>query len=167
MQFAGCVGGEAVAEVSYPAASLVPVLAVLVEMDLHIPAARSLKDKRGVIRRLQSRLRDDLGVSVAEIDHQDLWQRCALGVAIATSEETTGRKVVQDVERIVARAVEVEVLNLQVDVVQTEDRGFAMATDPRVGVDGIIIDGITIDVDIDTAGIDPGPNDTFTTGDTP
>lgn len=124
------------------------VLALLVEIDLHIPASRSLKDKRGVIRRLQSRLRGDLGVSVAEIDHQDTWQRCTLGVAIATSDETTGRRVVQDVERIVARAVEAQVLDIHVDVVQTEDRGFSMA-DPRTAVDGVLLDGILIDVPAD------------------
>lgn len=105
------------------------MLAVLVEIDLHVPTARSLKDKRSVVRRLQSRLRGDLGVSVAEIGHQNLWQRCTLGVAIATGDETTGRKVVQDVERIVARAVELELLDLHVDVVSTEDRGFSMAGD--------------------------------------
>ncbi len=128
------------------------MLAVLIEIDLHIPAARSLKDKRSVIRRLQSRLRGDLGVSVAEVAHQDLWQRCALGVAIATSDETTGRKVVADVERIVARAVEVEVLDIHVEVVQTQHDGFSMA-DPRVGVDGILLDGFSIDVEIDHAGL--------------
>lgn len=93
-----------------------------------------------MIRRLESRLRDDLGVSVAEIDHQDLWQRCALGVAIAASNETVGRRVVQDVERIVSRAVEVELLDRQIDVVVTEPRGFtgppdlaSHDSDPRLG----------------------------------
>ncbi|MGI9017706.1 MAG: DUF503 domain-containing protein [Euzebya sp.] len=128
---------------------------MLVELDLHIPAARSLKDKRGVIKRLQSRLRGDLGVSVAEVDHQDLWQRCTLGVAIATSDETTGRRVVQDVERIVARAVETELLDIHIDVVQTEQRGFSLA-DPRIGVDGVNLDGFTIEVPIDHAGIPEG-----------
>lgn len=137
MQAAGRLGG---------------VLALLVEIDLHIPAARSLKDKRGVIRRLQSRLRNDLGVSVAEVDHQDLWQRCLLGVAIATGDETTGRAVVQDVERIVARAVEAEVLDIHIEVVQTEDRGFSMA-DPRIGVDGVVLDGIHIDLPVDDGGL--------------
>jgi len=106
------------------------MLAVLVEIDLHIPAARSLKDKRGVIRRLQSRLRDDLRVSVAEIGHQDLWQRCTLGVAIACGNETVGRGVVQDVERIIARAVEVELLDIHVDVVATEEHGFSGSFEP-------------------------------------
>lgn len=112
------------------------MLAVLVELDLHIPAARSLKDKRGVIRRLESRLRDDLGVSVAEIDHQDLWQRCALGVAIAAGNETVGRRVVQDVERIVSRAVEVVLLDRQIDVVVTEPRGFSGGAFPGLDTAG-------------------------------
>jgi uncharacterized protein len=131
------------------------VLALLVEIDLHIPASRSLKDKRSVIRRLQSRLRDDLGVSVAEVDHHDLWQRCTLGIAIATGDETTGRKVVQDVERIVARAVETEVLDIHIDVVQTEERGFSLA-DPRIGVDGLIVDGMSIDIPLDDGGLPIG-----------
>lgn len=101
------------------------MLAVLVQIDLHIPAARSLKDKRGVIRRLQSALRKDLGVSVAEVDHQDTWQRCLLGVAIATNSETVGRKVVQDLERIVVRNPDVDLLDLHIDVVAATDREFS------------------------------------------
>ena len=115
-----------------------------------------------MIRRLQSRLRDDLGVSVAEVDHQDLWQRCTLGVAIACSDATTGRGVVQDVERIVARTVEVEVLDIHVEVVQAESDGFSLAgvglhrgaPDPRIGVDGLVVDGMTIDVGVDPAGLE-------------
>jgi uncharacterized protein YlxP (DUF503 family) len=131
------------------------VLAVLVEIDLHIPAARSLKDKRSAVRRLIARLRDDLGVSVAEVGHQDLWQRCTLGVAIACGEEVVGRGVVQDVERIVARAVELEVLDIHVEVVQSQADGFSLAAgrDPRVGVDGLLLDGFAIDLPIDPSGL--------------
>lgn len=103
------------------------MLAVCVEIDLHIPAARSLKDKRGVIRRLQHRLRE-LGVSVAEVGHQDKWQRCTLGVAIAAEQEVVGRRVTQDVERIVARTPEVVVLDTHVEVLQTEHDGYSGAT---------------------------------------
>lgn len=103
------------------------MLAVLVDIDLHIPAAHGLKDKRSVIRRLQARLRGDLDVSVAEVAHQDKWQRCGLGVAIAAGNETVGRNVVQDVERIIARAAEVQVLDIHVHVVQSETDGFSGA----------------------------------------
>lgn len=126
------------------------MLAVLIEIDLHLPAARSLKDKRGVIRRLQARLRGDLGVSVAEVGHQDLWQRSMLGVAIATADETTGRRVGADIERVVARVVEVEMLDIHLEVVQTENDGFSLA-DPRLTDDGGLL--ADFDVDLDPAGL--------------
>ncbi len=92
-------------------------------------------------------------MSVAEVDHQDLWQRTTLGVAIACSDETTGRSVVSDVERIVARTVEVEVLDLHIEVVATEETGFSMARggtrDPRVGVDAGLLSDFTVELDVD------------------
>ena len=52
----------------------------LLELDLHIPHAHSLKDKRMAVRSLKDRLRKRFNVSVSEVDHQDLWQRAAIGV---------------------------------------------------------------------------------------
>ena len=49
--------------------------------------SQSLKDKRMVLRRLKDRLRP-LNVAVAEVAHQDLWQRAGLGVVtVATSDD--------------------------------------------------------------------------------
>ena len=52
----------------------------LVTLEIHIPDARSLKDKRQVLRSLKDRLRGYFNVAVAELDHQDLWQRSVVGV---------------------------------------------------------------------------------------
>jgi uncharacterized protein YlxP (DUF503 family) len=52
----------------------------LLELDLHIPYAQSLKDKRMAVRSLKDRLRKRFNVSVAEVNHQDLWQRAGVGV---------------------------------------------------------------------------------------
>ena len=52
----------------------------LLTLDLHFPGARSLKDKRQALRSLMTRLRNDFNVSVAEVEHQDLWQRARLAV---------------------------------------------------------------------------------------
>ena len=49
-------------------------------LEIHLPASHSLKDKRRVLRGLKDRLRSRFNVSVAEIDHQDLWQRATLGI---------------------------------------------------------------------------------------
>jgi uncharacterized protein YlxP (DUF503 family) len=52
----------------------------LLTLDLHFPGARSLKDKRGPLRSLETRLRNKFNVSVAEVEHQDLWQRARLAI---------------------------------------------------------------------------------------
>ncbi len=52
----------------------------LLTLEIYIPDARSLKDKRQVIRSLKDRLREHFNVAVAELDHQELWQRAVVGV---------------------------------------------------------------------------------------
>ncbi|MGH9542111.1 MAG: DUF503 domain-containing protein [Terriglobales bacterium] len=51
------------------------------EIEIHLPGAHSLKDKRSVLRGLKDGLRRHFNVSVAELDYQDLWQRAVVGVA--------------------------------------------------------------------------------------
>lgn len=52
----------------------------LLTLEIHIPDARSLKDKRQVLRSLKERLRSRFNVAVAELDHQDTWQRSQIGI---------------------------------------------------------------------------------------
>jgi uncharacterized protein YlxP (DUF503 family) len=52
----------------------------LLTLDLHFPGARSLKDKRQALRSLETRIRNRFNVSVAEVEHQDLWQRARVAV---------------------------------------------------------------------------------------
>ena len=84
------------------------MVVALLSLELHIAAARSLKDKRMVLRRLKDRLRR-FNVSIAELEHQNLWQRAGLGiVTIAGSEALAERElqgVVDEIERIEPGAV--------------------------------------------------------------
>ncbi len=52
----------------------------LLTLEIHIPDARSLKDKRQVLRSLKDTLRAHFNVAVAELEHQELWQRSRVGV---------------------------------------------------------------------------------------
>jgi uncharacterized protein len=52
----------------------------LITLEIHIPDARSLKDKRQVLRSLKDKLRAHFNVAVAELDHQDTWQRSQVGI---------------------------------------------------------------------------------------
>ena len=78
------------------------VIAVL-SVEIHLPYAQSLKDKRMVLRRIKDRLQK-LNVAVAEVEHQDLWQRSRLGVvAISTTTEHVEeqlRSVADEIDRV-------------------------------------------------------------------
>ena len=58
----------------------------VLEIDLLVPGARSLKEKRRVIKSLKSLLRNKFNCSVAEIDFKDLWQRAKLAVCVVSDD---------------------------------------------------------------------------------
>ena len=84
------------------------VLALSVE--LRIPHARSLKDKRQILRPLLDGLRNRQRVSVAETDHQDQWQRATLGVAVVSGSAGDAAEWMDQVERFVWSRPEIEVV---------------------------------------------------------
>ena len=54
----------------------------LMTIELHFPDAGSLKAKRSELQSVKARLRQRLGASVAEVEHQDVWQRSTLAAAL-------------------------------------------------------------------------------------
>lgn len=87
------------------------VLALRVE--LHVPAAGSLKAKRSVVKSIVEAARHRYGVSAAEVDHQDTWQRAALGFAVVSGSVTQAGDVIDEVERFVWSHPEVEVVETE------------------------------------------------------
>jgi len=67
-------------------------------LELRLDNSHSLKDKRHVVESLKSRLRNKFNVAVAEIDHQDLWQRAAVAAVTVSSDRVHAQKVLQSVE---------------------------------------------------------------------
>jgi uncharacterized protein YlxP (DUF503 family) len=59
----------------------------LLTLELHIPDAQSLKDKRQVVRSLKDRLRRHFNVAVAELEYQDVWSRAIIGVVTLSNAE--------------------------------------------------------------------------------
>jgi uncharacterized protein YlxP (DUF503 family) len=66
-----------------------PAFVVLMRVHLHFPDVASLKGKRAELNRTKAHLRDRCGASVAEVAHQDTWQRSTLAVALTGA--TPGR----------------------------------------------------------------------------
>ena len=85
----------------------------IVRIELHLPAAASLKDKRSVVRSLKERIRVRVHAAVAEVDHQDLWQRAALGVTVVSGEAGQIHELLQSVRNIVESRPDAQVLDWQ------------------------------------------------------
>jgi len=97
------------------------VLVALERFDLRIPGCGSLKEKRHVVKTLSNAIRAKFNVAVAEVDHHDLWQRTALGVAAVAGEQYQARKVMHEVEKLVERWAEVEVIDTELTLHHPED----------------------------------------------
>jgi uncharacterized protein YlxP (DUF503 family) len=86
------------------------VFASVLVVDLHLPVTDSLKAKRAVITPILEGARRRHRVAVAEVDHQDRWQRSELAFATVASSEAQAREVLDAVERFVWSFPEVEVI---------------------------------------------------------
>lgn len=87
-------------------------------VDLHLPAAESLKDKRSVVQSATSRIRQQFRLSIAEVDALDRRDLAVLGMAVVSGEAVHAREVLEAAVRYLERtrldadvgAVEFEIL---------------------------------------------------------
>ncbi len=82
------------------------------DIDLHLPACRSLKAKRAVLRPIVEGLRSRFRVSVAEVGGHDLWQRANIGVAVVGGTDGHVEDVMNEVERWIWAQPGIEVLSM-------------------------------------------------------
>ena len=82
---------------------------------LLIPDNNSLKGKRQVVRSLIEKVRHRFGVSIAEVDSQDLWQRAELGLAVVGNDEKLLSKTVDRVMHFMENQHLAEIIDYQVE----------------------------------------------------
>lgn len=85
-------------------------------LDLLIPGARSLKDKRRVLKSLKDRLRARFNCSVAETAWHDAWQRARITVCVVSHEARHANEQVNEIAAWVERNAEAELADYQVEM---------------------------------------------------
>ncbi len=72
-------------------------------IEIEIPHAQSLKDRRQVVRSMKDKLRHGFNLSVAELDEGLVWNRATLGIATISSSTAylTGQN--HEIDRAVQR----------------------------------------------------------------
>ncbi|TMK86365.1 MAG: DUF503 domain-containing protein [Actinobacteria bacterium] len=97
------------------------MLVALCRFDLRIPGMASLKEKRHVVKTLTGSLRQRFNVAVAEVDHQDLWQRAAIAVSAVAGDGYHLKRVMHEVERHIDRWDEVEIIDVELSLHGPDD----------------------------------------------
>ena len=92
------------------------VRVVLGLVELHLKAVDSLKGKRHVLRGLKEKVKNRFNVSVAEVDHEDLWQRATLAVACVSNDARHANEVVSKAVNFIEAVSDGEVIDVRVEV---------------------------------------------------
>ena len=84
-------------------------------MQLFLPDSSSLKDKRGVIKSLKERIHNRFNVSVSEVDHNDLWQRSTLGMAVVSTDAPHANQVLSKTVDFIEQDRRVELIDYSIE----------------------------------------------------
>jgi len=88
----------------------------LLILELQIPDARSLKDKRQILRGLKDRLRRKFNIAVAELDFHDVWQTSTIGVVTLSNAEQHVEESLQHVLKEAQRILGPVLVDHSVDI---------------------------------------------------
>jgi uncharacterized protein len=86
------------------------------QMDLLIPASRSLKDKRRVIKSLKQLLHNRYNCSVAEVEFQDLWGRCRLAACVVSADSRHANEQLNEIAKFAANKDGAELVDYRIEM---------------------------------------------------
>jgi uncharacterized protein len=88
----------------------------LLHLDVLIPGAHSLKDKRRVVKSLKERMGNRFNCSVAETDHQDLWQRARISVAVISNDSRHANQQCNEIARFALSRLGPDLADYQIEM---------------------------------------------------
>lgn len=101
--------------------------------------ARSLKDKRQIVRKLKDRVRAKYHVQLSEVGGLDTWQRVVLGFAVVSGERSRAEALIAEIAGFVRaageRTGEVEIASDEREVVSYPDEPFGDLVAPQAEAD--------------------------------
>lgn len=85
-------------------------------VELHLPDVGSLKGKRHALKGLKEKLRQRFELSVAEVDHQDLWQRATLALAYVSGSSRHANEVISKAVDFIEDNLDGYITNVEVEI---------------------------------------------------
>ena len=88
----------------------------LIRVELHYPESGSLKTKRRTLRSVTDRLRHQFNVSVAEVEHQNLWQKSVLAVVTVNTDRARADSTLSKILDLLEREGDLQVTGVQTEI---------------------------------------------------
>ncbi|MGI9649356.1 MAG: DUF503 domain-containing protein [Acidimicrobiia bacterium] len=93
--------------------------AAALRVELRIPDVHSLKEKRHRMSILTTDLRKAFpAAALAEVDHQDQWQRASLGAALVAADAGQLQRLIAGIKRYFDRRPDAELLEVAVSYLE-------------------------------------------------
>lgn len=86
-------------------------------IDLMVHNSSSLKSKRKVVKSILGRVRSKFDLSIAEVDYQDKWQRCRIGLAVVTNDGGHAHRMVETVIGFIEGLHLAEIVDTSIEIV--------------------------------------------------
>jgi uncharacterized protein YlxP (DUF503 family) len=88
----------------------------VLELEFRIDGCRSLKEKRHHVRSLIDRLRHHFDVSVAETEHQDVWDRAGIGIALISSDRKVVERMIEELIDYAEASTDAELVGIHSEI---------------------------------------------------
>ena len=86
---------------------------LFIAIELHIPHAHSLKEKRKHVKSIRDRLQTKFNASVAEIDALDDWQRSVIGITMISNDKRYLQGQSSNIETLLIETRDIELIHIQ------------------------------------------------------
>ena len=85
----------------------------MLRIEVHIPGAHSLKEKRSVLNSLKDQLRGRFNISVAEVEANEMWQRATVGISTLGNSRAYTERLLREVTTWIRTTRLVELITVE------------------------------------------------------
>ncbi len=89
----------------------------ILHCEFFISSCNSLKDKRAILNRIKTRVRNKFNVSIAETDNQNIWRSATVSIVTVSSDKVLVEKLINSVVNYIKSFPEIELNDYEVELI--------------------------------------------------
>ena len=90
-------------------------------VDIFIIESRSLKEKRGILRRIIKRTQNKFNISIAEVGAQNSWKRARIGFSVIGNDRSFVNSMMDTIMRYIEELGLADIVNTDMEIISFAD----------------------------------------------